>query len=85
MTAAIREYDVVRVRSLDGMRLDTSGLGDRTPAVGDLGAVVSILSADDREDEYLVECVRKDATTAWFAAFPASSIEVASSIEAMSR
>lgn len=53
ITAAIREYDVVRIRSLDGMRADGFGLGSRSPAIGELGAVVSILSADGHEDAYL--------------------------------
>ncbi|MFD0724508.1 hypothetical protein [Lysobacter brunescens] len=71
---AIREYDAVRVRSLDGCR-GCTGLGARAPAIGDTGAVVSILSADGLPDMYLVECVQPDATTAWLASFPEHALE----------
>ncbi len=71
---AIREYDVVRVRSLDGCR-GCTGLGVRAPAIGDTGTVVSLLSADEQSDLYLVECVQPDATTAWLASFPAHALE----------
>lgn len=71
---AIREYDVVRVLSLEGCR-GCAGLGARTPAIGDTGAVVSILSADGVPDMYLVECVQPDATTAWLASFPEHALE----------
>jgi hypothetical protein len=82
----IREYDIVRVRSLDGVRADEFGLGCRSPAIGELGAVVSILSADGQDDaslieSVLVECVSRNATTLWIASFPASSLDVVSAID----
>jgi hypothetical protein len=58
--SAIREYDVVRVRSLDGCH-GCAGLGARVPAIGDTGTVVSLLNAD--------------ATTAWIASFPEHALE----------
>lgn len=79
---AIREYDVVRVRSLDGMRHDCANLGARAPAVGDLGTIVSILDGDDRDETFLVECVQPDATTAWIASFPSHALESATPAEA---
>lgn len=78
---AIREYEVVRVRSLDGMRHDCAGLGARAPAIGDTGTIVSILSADGVPDMYLVECVQPDATTAWLASFPERALEPATPAE----
>ena len=71
---AIREYDVVRVRSLEGCR-GCAGLGARVPGVGDTGTVVSLLSADGQPDVCLVECVQTDATTAWIASFPEHALE----------
>lgn len=71
---AIREYDVVRVRSLEGCH-GCVGLGARVPAVGDTGTVVSLLSADDQPDLFMVECVQPDATTAWIASFPGDALE----------
>lgn len=71
---AIREYDMVRVLSLEGCR-GCAGLSARVPAIGDTGAVVSILSADGAPDLYLVECVQPDATTAWLASFPRHALE----------
>lgn len=71
---AIREYDVVRVLSLEGCRGCTD-LGARAPAIGDTGTVVSLLSADAQSDLYLVECVQPDATTAWLASFPGHALE----------
>ncbi len=85
MNNAIHEYDVVRVRSLDGMRADAFGLGSRSPAIGELGTVVSMLSAEGHEDAYLVECVQTDATTAWIASFPRRSLDVVSAIDEISR
>jgi hypothetical protein len=85
MTTAIREYDVVRIRSLDGVGLDGGGLGCRAPTIGDIGVVVTILSAEDpddtRHETYLVECIQADATTAWIASFPIGALEVVSRIE----
>jgi hypothetical protein len=72
--SAIREYDVVRVRSLDGCH-GCAGLGARVPVVGDTGTVVSLLSADGQPDLCLVECVMPDATTAWIASFPEHVLE----------
>jgi hypothetical protein len=90
MTAAIREYDVVRIRSLDGVGLDGCGLGCRAPAIGDVGVVVTILCAEDpsgvqHDDSYLVECTQADATTAWIASFPMRALEVVSRIDEVSR
>ena len=72
--SAIREYDVVRVRSLDDCH-GCAGLGARVPAVGDAGTVVSLLSADGQPDRFMVECVMPDATTAWIASFPEHALE----------
>lgn len=70
------EYNTVRVRSLDGARIDGCGLGCRSPEVGDTGAVVSVLSTgDDTERMFLVECVQEDGLMAWIAAFPGSGLE----------
>jgi hypothetical protein len=89
MTNTIREYDVVRVRSLDGIGLDGCGLGCRAPAIGDIGVVVTILSAEDadvaRDEIYLVECTQADATTAWIASFPIGALDVVSRIDEVSR
>lgn len=79
--SAIKEYDVVRVRSLDGMRHDCAGLGTRAPMIGDLGTIVSILDGDDRHETFLVECVQPDASTAWIAAFPGHALEPATHAE----
>ena len=72
--SAIREYDVVRVRSLDGCH-GCAGLGARAPAIGDTGTVVSLLSADGQPDRFMVECVMPDATTVWIASFPEPALE----------
>ncbi len=89
MTTAIREYDIVRIRSLDGVGLDNCGLGCRTPAIGDVGVVVTIVSAEDSsgtsDDQYLVECSQADATTAWIASFPMRALEVVSRIDEVAR
>jgi hypothetical protein len=89
MTNAIREYDVVRVRSLDGIGLDGCGLGCRAPTIGDIGVVVTILSAEEsddaRDEKYLVECTQDDATTAWIASFPIGALDVVSRIDEVSR
>ncbi|MBP6749350.1 MAG: hypothetical protein KA144_06900 [Xanthomonadaceae bacterium] len=87
---AIREYDVVRVRSLEGMRADGCGLGSRSPAIGDMGAVVAIVTAAEGDDvpsrdAYLIECVLADGATAWMASFPRDSIELMSRFEEMPR
>lgn len=73
--SAIREYDVVRVSSLEGATLDEFGLGCRPPAIGDTGAVVCLLSADGQPDRLMVECVTPDGTAAWIASFPAHALE----------
>lgn len=72
--SAIREYDRVRVRSLDGCH-GCAGLGARVPVIGDTGTVVSLLSADDQPDRFMVECVMPGATTAWIASFPEHALE----------
>ncbi len=87
---AIREYDVVRILSLEGMRADGCGLGSRSPAIGDMGAVVAILNAAEGDglssrDAYLIECVLADGATAWMASFPRDSIELMSRFEEMPR
>lgn len=79
--SAIREYDVVRVRSLEGAKLDEFGLGCRPPVVGDTGTVVCLLSADDQPDRFMVECVMLDATTAWIASFPEHALERIESLD----
>lgn len=86
----IREYDVVRVRSFEGMHLDGCGLGSRSPTIGDMGAVVAILNAAEGDslsahDAYLIECVLADGATAWMASFPRDSIELMSRFEDMPR
>lgn len=72
--SAIHDYDVVRVRSLDGCH-GCAGLGARVPAIGDTGTVVSLLSADGQPELFMVECVMPDATTAWIASFPEHALE----------
>ena len=81
MSLPICEYDVVRVRSLDGVGTDAWGLSRRGPAVGDIGAVVAILNAEGCDEEYLVECVQADGMTAWIAAFPFAALDVVSRFE----
>lgn len=73
--SALREYDLVRVCSLQGANLDGSGLGCRPPAIGDTGTVVCLLSADGQPDRLMVECVMPDGTAAWIASFPAHALE----------
>jgi hypothetical protein len=85
MTIAIREYDIVRIRSLDGVGLDGCGLGSRAPAIGDMGVVVTVLGAEDGEETYLVECTQIDHTTAWIATFPLRALEVISGIQEVSQ
>lgn len=79
--SGLREYDVVRVRSLDGMRHACAGLGTRAPMLGDTGTVVSILDGENGEQAFLVECVQSDATAAWIASFPEYALEPAAQAE----
>ena len=73
--SAIKEYDVVRVRSLDGAQIQDFGLAFRAPVVGDEGTVVCLLSADGQPERLMVECVMPDATAAWIASFPEHALE----------
>jgi hypothetical protein len=85
MSTVIREYDVVRVRSLEGITADACGLSRRAPAVGDLGAVVAVLGAESSDERYLIECVQTDGATVWIAAFPLASLDVVSRFGEVSR
>lgn len=73
---AIREYDVVRVTSLDGMRCDPEDVLERAPRVGDTAAVVMLLTTPDAVDGYLLECVAAGGYTRWLAIFPRESLEL---------
>jgi hypothetical protein len=71
----IREYDVVRVASLDGMLCDPEDVLERAPRVGDTAAVLMLLTAPDGDDGYLLECVAAGGYTRWLAIFPRESLE----------
>ena len=71
---AIRELDVVRVTSLDGMRCGLEDTYERAPRVGDIGTVVMLLRAPKHPDGYLCECVAADGTTRWLATFPREAL-----------
>ncbi len=73
----IREYDVVRVASLDGMRCDPEDVWERAPRVGDTTTVVMLLTMPDDADGYLLECVAAGGYTRWLALFPHESLELA--------
>lgn len=73
---AIREYDVVRVTSLDGMRCDPEDVLERAPRVGDTAAVVMLLTTPDGVGGYLLECVAAGGYTRWLAIFPRESLEL---------
>ena len=73
--SALRELDVVRVISLEGMRCGLEERYARAPRIGDIAAVVMLLRAPKHADGYLCECVAEDGATCWLATFPRGSIE----------
>lgn len=70
----IRELDVVRVTSLDGMRCGLEDRYARAPEIGDIATVVMALRAPKHPDGYLCECVAADGTTCWLATFPREAL-----------
>jgi hypothetical protein len=73
---AIREYDVVRVASLDGMHCDPEDVLERAPRVGDTATVVMLLTSPEYMDGYLLECIAAGGYTRWLAIFPRESLEL---------
>jgi hypothetical protein len=72
---AIRECDIVRIVSLEGMRCGLEDRYERAPQVGDLAAVAMLLRAPKHADGYLCECVADDGRTLWLATFPREALE----------
>jgi hypothetical protein len=69
-----RELDTVVIANLllSSRQVDGTRAVTRQPRVGDLGAVVHVLS----DGQYLVECVDESGRTVWLAEFAASELSV---------
>ena len=78
---SISEYDIVRVVAvIPSGRVDRSVSSDRTPQVGDLGAVVFVLAdTTGSEPIFVVESVGSDGHTLWLADILGSELERVSS------
>jgi len=74
---ALRERDVVRVVSLDGMTCGRDAFYARAPEMGDIAAVVMMLRAPKYPDGYLCECVAENGSSLWLATFPREALEPA--------
>ena len=72
----ISEYDVVRViADIPAGRINRSA-SQRSPRIGDLGAVVLVHTIQlDQEAAFAVECVGPDGHTIWLADIFASELE----------
>ena len=66
----IREHDVVRVVSLEGMTCGRDAYYARQPEVGDIVTVLMPLRAPGHPDGHLCECVAEDGRVLWLATFP---------------
>lgn len=70
----IREHDVVRVVSLEGMTCGRDPYYARQPEVGDIVTVLMPLRAPGHPDGYLCECVAEDGSSLWLATFPRAAL-----------
>ena len=76
-------YDVVRViAQISSDRIDAGVSGARDIRVGDLGAIVMVLTAPGTRTAYEIECVDHDGHTRWLATLFAEEIERVSSVGA---
>ncbi|MBI1324771.1 hypothetical protein GC170_16515 [bacterium] len=73
----LRQYGLVHIRKLllppaeyDGWRVNK-----RHPAVGDMGALLEILTAPGLPDRYVVESSGPDGVTVWLGDFAAEELE----------
>ncbi len=76
-----RQYQLVRVVALrvSAESHDGWGVNRRAPRVGDVGALVEVISATGVADRYVVECVSAsgDGTTEWLGDFAEDELEPA--------
>lgn len=75
--SALREHDVVRVVSLEGMTCGRDAFYARPPEVGDIATVVMLLRAPKHPDGHLCECVAESGRSLWLATFPREALEPA--------
>jgi hypothetical protein len=80
MGANLVEYQLVRIARLlrDREDYDAWKLNQRSPALGDVGAVVDIFHAQGLVDRYVVECSGPDGVTIWLDDFDAEELEAVS-------
>ena len=73
----LKEYDIIKICSLRKPSRAYDGTDGvmREPRVGDRGIVVHILSKDNEEMKYVVECVNPAGFTVWLADFWESELE----------
>ena len=55
---------------------DSWGVNKKPPQVGEVGALIDILSSPERPDKYVVENVSKDGSPVWLAEFFAEELEI---------
>lgn len=77
MSAPFKEYELVRVRQLIQSADDLDGwrLNQRSPAIGDVGTLLDILTAPGHPNKYVVECSGQDGISLWLADFFEEEIE----------
>ncbi|WP_093240165.1 hypothetical protein [Variovorax sp. EL159] len=77
MERILEPYAVVRGRRLVGQADDYDGwrLNQRTPAVGDIGTLLDVLTAPGVADWYIVESSDANGTTVWLGDFLADELE----------
>ena len=78
MEELLKPYAVVRVRKLVGHADEYDGwhLNQRPPEVGDVGALLDMLTAPGMPNKFVVESSAADGTTLWLSDFFAEELEV---------
>lgn len=77
MSSLFKEYELVRVRRQiqSGEDLDGWRLNQRSPAPGDVGTLLDILTAPGLPNKYVVECSGRDGISVWLADFFEEELE----------
>ncbi len=74
---SLQQYSMVRIvklsneaNSYDGWKVNV-----RSPAIGDVGTLLDILTAPNLPNRYVVECVADDGMTIWLGDFREDELE----------
>ena len=73
----LQEYEMVRVRQVRSSPEEYDGwrINQRTPRIGDVGTVLTILEAPGLPMRYVVECSQPDGITVWLSDFQEEELE----------